>query len=963
MLPTGTVTFLFSDVEGSTRLWEVHPQEMQVAIARHDVIMQTAIAEKNGHVVKQRGDGFHAAFASAYDAVNAAVAAQTALQEEPWDEVIGAIRVRISLHTSTAQLREGDYYGPQVNRAARLESIAHGGQVLISSATRELIRDELPEDVGVIDLDRQRLKDLSRPERVYQLVAADIQSDFPPLRSLDSRHNNLPILQTSFLGRETELNEICELFGEPNCRLLTLVGPGGIGKTRLVLTTAAESIDEFSHGVWLVELAAITEAEILPDQIASVFGVTAQEARGGRGVTDVLVDYFKDKTLLLVLDNCEHLIEACASFAEVMLQRCPKVKLLATSREDFGIPGEWTYRVSPLALPPDETPLPDLEMYPAIQLFLERARVARPRFGLTEDNGAVLAEICRTLDGIPLAIELAAARVRVISLEQISERLQDRFYLLAGGPRTALPRHQTLQATMDWSYNLLSEPERALLRRLSVFTGGWTLEAAEEVASFGEVTRQQVLDLLTLLVDKSLVGVEERGNIMRYGMLETVRQYGVNKLSEQGEVEETQRRYATFFIQLAEGADEGLRDARQLDSLELLDTEHDNIRSALGWSLDSREMDLAFRLVGAMGWFWFMRGHWVDARRWLTKVLDLGAGGSPPLRAKAICRAGGLELIRGNLIGTVELVEGALDIFRRESDDSGIAWCLNLLGQARTFRQEDIENANADPFLIRSAEIFSTLEDDWGVSWSNRYLGQVAEFRGDLNQSYELQKQALHGFEVVGDIWNVAHSFFLLGASASRHRDLEVAKWAFEESLEKCGMVEDKVMEAHALKGLAHLALYRNDLIQAEELFQVALEALQKIGDEGCVAGANKDLAEVMRRQGDFLQAKELLSQSLHSFENLGFEENIVWVVERFAALAHSMGNGERAARLLAVSDTYLGEGVFPLSPTFRDEHKQLVTSTRKLLGDQVYERLYAEGAAMDLQEAVVYALEEIPEN
>lgn len=955
MLPSGTITFLFSDIEGSTRLWEEHPHEMGAAIARHDTIMQQAITGHNGHVVKQRGDGFHAAFASATDAVDAAVAAQQNLQAEDWDEAIGALRVRISLHTSTAEPRQGDYYGPQLNRAARLESIAHGGQVLVSSATRELIRDELPKGVWLIDLDQHRLKDLSRSERVYQLVGLGMQADFPPLRSLEGRQHNLPIMGTSFIGRAEEISEILELFRGRGCRLLTLVGPGGIGKTRLVLMAAAESIDEFPHGVWLVELAAISEPEILPDHISSVFGVTAQEARAGRGVTDVLVEYFKDKTLLLVLDNCEHLVETCAVFAEMLLQRCPQVKLLATSREELGVPGEQTIRVAPLGLPPEETLLPDLELYPAVQLFIERASRARPGFDPTDGNRAVIADICRRLDGIPLAIELAAARVKVLSLKQIAERLQDCFSLLTGGPRTVIPRHQTLQAAMDWSYDLLSDPERALLCRLSVFSGSWTLEAAEEVAAFGEVSKPAVLDLLTHLVDKSLINPVPAGSVMRYGMLVTVRQYSLNRLRERGETGDVHRRHADYFTRLAERADLGLRDANQVESLALLDTEHDNIRLALGWALDAGAMDIALTLVGNMGWFWFMRGHWVESWRWLTWALKLSPDGDPRLRAWAITRAGGLQLIRGNLVDAVALVESALDFYRQQDDLSGIAWCLNLLGQAGTFNQEQYDSAVA--LLYESVETFRSLGDDWGVAWSSRYIGQIVEFQSGYQESYGLQVGALQTFEAIGDTWNVAHSLYLLGRTALRHMELETARECFERGLEQCKLVEDKVIEAHALRGLAQLALYSGELEVADELYLIALEALGKIGDEGCMAGANMELAEVKRRKGDFAPTGELLSQSLHGYQQLGVEEGMVLVVERYAALVHSMGEEERAARLLGASDACLSAGGHVLTPFFRQDHDQMAATVRGALGDHAYEQLYAEGAAMGLKQAMEYGL------
>jgi predicted ATPase len=632
------------------------------------------------------------------------------------------------------------------------------------------------------------------------------------------------------------------------------------------------------------------------------------------------------------------------------------VKLLVTSREDLRIPGETILHVSPLELPPDETPVEHLGTYEAIRLFVERAAAAQHDFGLTPENGGALAQICRQLDGIPLAIELAASRVKVIAPEQIAERLQDRFQLLTSGSRTALPRHQTLEAMMDWSYSLLSEPERALLRQLAVFSGGWTLEAAEKVAKFEKEVKVEVLDQLSQLVDKSLVLVEEGEHAVRYGLLETVRQYGINKLAEGGEVEEVRQRHANYFVKLAEQVDQGLRDERQIECIEVLENEHDNLRVALRRSIDKADADLAFRLVSALGWFWFMRGYWKESWIWLTQSLDLGTGSDPMLRVKAIYRAGGLEIIRGNLAGTTELVEEALVICREKDDKEGVAWCLNLLGQAKTWDFKSMDGAAA--LLSESIELFSMLENESGVAFSLRYLGQVAEMQGDYERSIKLQKDGLRRLEEIGDIWNSAHSLYLLGVSMYNHGDFQGARWAYEQSLEKCSLVEDKVMAAHALRGLAQLAMQRNDLEQAEQLSREALEALQKIGDENCVAGTMRDLGEIARRQGDFERASGLLSQSLLSFEKMGNDIPIVVTLDRFASLAGSTGRKDKAARLLAAVDAHIGEDFRQFSPLLIGEHERLVTSTREHLGNRVFEQLWAEGAEMSLEQAVAYAIE-----
>jgi serine/threonine-protein kinase PknK len=830
------------------------------------------------------------------------------------------------------------------------------------------INPEIPPDLN--DLITSLLNKIpdGRPSSARELLQILETFDFSPTgeRRTDSafratytaptKNHNLTAQPNTFIGREEEIKQIKGLLGDPNCRLLTLVGIGGIGKTRLAVQVANESIDKFADGVWLVELAALTEAEFLPQHIASVLGVSAQEAREGRDESDVLVDYLRDKNLLLVIDNCEHLIEVCAAFVEKLMGGCPHVKLLVTSREDLRISGETIFHVTPLELPPDKISLKHLETFEAIRLFVDRGAAASPGFKLTEENGTVLTKICRQLDGIPLAIELAAVRVKVITPDQIAERLWDRFQLLTGGSRTALPRHQTLKATMDWSYSLLTKPERTLLRRLSIFSGGWTLETAEKVTGFGDGDKLDVLNLLSQLIDKSLVFVQKQRYAARYGMLETVRQYGISKLSKQ-EANKVRRRHTDFFVQLAEQADNGLRDDRQMRSLAVLDVEHDNLRAALRQSIDNNETDPAFSLVGSLGWYWFMRGYWKEAWSWLTKALEIKTDANPSLRAKAIYRAGGLELIRGNLTGTTELVEEALVTCREEDDAEGTAWCLNLLGQAGTWGYKDMDDAGS--FLTESIELFNKLGNDWGVAWSLRYLGQVAEINEDYEEALELQKEGLRKFEEIGDIWNSAHSLYLLGGSMYQHGDFEEAKWAYEQSLAKCKIVEDKVIAAHALRGLALLALQKDSVDQAGDLAQEALEALQKIGDENCAAGALRDLAEVARRQGDYEQSSKLLIQSLRSFDELRNKFAVTSIMDRFAKLAQSMGRTERAIRLLAAVNTRFEEDEIRFPPTSQDEHDHLVDSTRNLIDNQAFEQLWAEGAAMSYAQAIAYAIEE----
>jgi predicted ATPase/class 3 adenylate cyclase len=539
--PTGAVTFLFTDIEGSTRMWERLPAAMKPALARHDAILREAVAAHGGRIVKTTGDGCHAAFSSAVDGVAAALDAQRVLAGEAWESIRPEIiRVRMGVYTGEAEARAGDYYGPALNRAARLMSVGNGGQVLVSAVTAELARDRLPADTSLRDLGEHRLKDLVRPERIYQLVGAGLQADFPPLKSLDAVANNLPAQLTSFVGREAEITEVRRLLGAS--RLLTFTGSGGTGKTRLSLQVAAEALADFADGVWLVELAPLADPDRVAAAVAAVFDLRDQP---GRTMLEQLQDFLRARQVLLILDNCEHLITASARMADALVRACPKVKVLASSREALGLAGERIFHVPSLGLPETMGTLDAVARSEAVQLFVERATAAQARFSLSEQNAGAVADICRRLDGIPLAIELAAARIRLFTPEQIAARLNDRFKLLTGGSRTALPRQQTLRALIDWSYDLLPESEKALLRRLAVFAGGWTFEAAEAVCDSDDL-----LDQLGHLVDKSLVAVADFAGEARYRLLETVRQYAREKLFDAGETGDARARHLAYFVRL-----------------------------------------------------------------------------------------------------------------------------------------------------------------------------------------------------------------------------------------------------------------------------------------------------------------------------------------------------------------------------------------------------------------------------
>jgi predicted ATPase/class 3 adenylate cyclase len=595
--PSGTVTFLFTDVVGSTRLWEDHAAGMHDALARHDEIIRDAIESRGGHVVKTTGDGAHAAFATAHDAIGAAVDAQRQLVHETWG-LPEPIRVRIGVHTGYAREREGDYYGPALNRAARLMSIAHGGQIVISAAAEDLARDALPDGVTLADLGEHRLRDLEHAERVFQVLHGDLPREFPPLRGVDTYPTNLPQQLTSFVGRADEISEVCTALGE--VRIVTLTGVGGVGKTRLAVQAAAEVLPLYSDGVWLCELGPLSDAAGIDDLVATTLSVAQHP---GESLRDSIAAGLRDREMLLVLDNCEHLIAASARFVDALARACPNLRVLATSREGLGLSGERLMAIRSLAVPDEGERPEEFAEYEAVRLFVDRATDARRGFIATPENLATIAQISRRLDGIPLAIELAAARVRMMTPADIARRLDERFRLLTGGSRTAVERHQTLRAAVDWSYALLEPSEQVALDRLAVFAGGFTLDAAEAVV-VDDGSDVDVIELLGQLVDKSLVVAEEdTDGATRYRLLETIRQYAAERLDGRGEGDVVRRRHAECYIALIERVEAAIPGPNEDEWVRAADREMANFRAALEWAASVGDADVALRLAVPLGQF------------------------------------------------------------------------------------------------------------------------------------------------------------------------------------------------------------------------------------------------------------------------------------------------------------------------------------------------------------------------
>lgn len=621
-LPIGTISFLMTDIEGSTRLWQEHPHEMESALQRHDEMASRIIALQDGVLVKRRGEGdsLFAVFDRPSDAVAAAVEFQQFLIREFADEAT-PLRVRTAIHTGEAEHRDGDYFGPAVNRCARLRSVGHGGQVLLSRTAFDLVQDNLPPDMTFLPLGEVRLRDLDRPEEVFQLLHPSLPAEFPRPRSLEVNPNNLPSQPSSFVGRGRELAILERMINRE--RLVTVTGPTGSGKTRLALQTAADLLDRFPDGVWLIELAAVTDPDSVPEATARSLGSDGE----GHVTLDQLCDRLRDRHCLLILDNCEHLLVACAQLIDRILRSCANVRILATSQFAIGITGEQTFRLQSLSMPGEwsHPTVESLTQYEAVRLFVERATEARPSFVVTNQNAPAVAQICHRLDGVPLAIELAAARIKVLTAEQIAERLDDRFRLLTGGSRTAMPRHQTLSAAIDWTYDLLLDNERSLLKRLAVFRGGWTLDAAQEVCACEKFDPYAVLDLLGSLVDKSLVFVHDVGEVARYAMMETVRQYAWDRMLEQEGVDVVSDRHAAYYLRIAADHCSDASDD-PVECVARLRQEARNMQAMLEWLRVQSDVEYAHAMAGhgwaalTVGAYYLEAGEPEAAKPWLEQA-------------------------------------------------------------------------------------------------------------------------------------------------------------------------------------------------------------------------------------------------------------------------------------------------------------------------------------------------------
>jgi predicted ATPase/class 3 adenylate cyclase/Tfp pilus assembly protein PilF len=927
-LPIETLTFLFTDMEGSAKLWEQHADAMPAVLTLHEVILRHAIEANGGQIFKTVGDACYAVFRSAPAAFAAGLAIQRALYAQDWGKV-ERVRVRMALHIGPAEKRTDDYFGLTLNRVDRLVHLGHGGQTLLSEAMAEQVRDVLPGDVELRDLGKHQLRDMAIPERIFQVVAPELPSDFPPLRAIGMCPTNLPAQLTSFIGREEEIASVCSLLRRADVRLLTLSGSGGTGKTRLGLQVAAQLLNEFGDGVFFVSLAAISTVGLVAFTIAQTLGV---KEVAGQPILETLKDYLRPRQILLILDNFEQVITAAPMVTE-LLAVASRLKVLVTSREVFLIYGEHEFPVLPFVLPDlDRLPLqedafvPVLSEYAAVQLFVERAQAVQPDFRLDGENARTVAEICARLDGLPLAIELAAACCRSFSPQAILARLTgavgpSSLRMLTGSLRDLPARQRTLRGAIDWSYNLLDIGEKKLFARLAVFVGGGTTEAVEVVCNIGGDLSMDVLDGLTSLVNKSMLqsahGIEGEP---RFTMLETIREYALERLEASGEARLLRQYHAGYYLTLAGRAEPELRAGpQQVAWLDRLEQEHGNLRAALTWSLERGEGEIALLLSSALWRFWYWHSHLSEGSHWLGLALAATRSDKEmaTVRVRVLNGAGNLASARGDYEQARALLEEGLALGREQgmASKADLAPLLNTLGTV-TVNQGDYQRAQM--FYEECLALQREWGDQVGIAHVLNNLGVVVSNQGDYEQAQTFLEESLARFRELGIKWGIAYALGNLGRAALCLGDYARATTQIEESLALCQELGDRDGVAECLARLGGVAAAQSDAERAVALYRESLSLYQQVGDKPGVAECLKELAKVTGKLG----------QPVHAVRLFGAAE--------------------------ALREALKGS----LLPDERISYERSVAEARARLDETTFAAAWAEGRAMTLEQAILFALD-----
>jgi predicted ATPase/class 3 adenylate cyclase len=858
-LPEGTITFLFTDIEGSTIRWERFPDIMRETLARHDALLRVIMDEHRGIVFKTVGDAFYVAFASAGEALSAAVAAQQALVAEPWHEKIQPLRVRMALHTGEAEQRGHDYFGQVLNRVARILSTGHGGQVLLSQTTLDLVHGELAESVTFRDLGRHRLKDIQYPVQIFQLIIADLPEHFSPLKSLDLRPHNLPAQLANCVGREIELSAVSKLLLGQAPRMLTLIGPGGIGKTRFGLYVATSVIETFPDGIWFVELATIRDVDAIIPAIFQAMGIYEKTQQLSM---DQLKERLDGRTLLF-LDSVEQ-VSGAEVFISDLLQACPRLKLLVTSRGALQLSQEYVYQILPLALPEVRRTLtPEaLLAYGAVALFVQQAQIAKPAFTLNRSNTSTIMKICKRLDGLPLAIELAAARIKILSLQTMLKRLDHQLQLLAGSEKQQTHHQQTLRGTIAWSYNLLSVDEKALLSQLAIFRSGCTFEAIEAICTAVAVIDTDLLDLLRSLLDKSLLRQQEgESGEPRFRIMYIIREYALEQLRKHDETDELKQRHADYYLTLVEQVAPTLTGVEQKSALAMLEEEQENVQGALSWFLEEGALTGAFRMVDALWRFWWMHGHINEGLRWLDMLLsaDQVDAVAPMLHSRVLVIASRLASSQNDYEQAALFAEQALVLSEAAGDKRSLSSVYTTLAEVSFHKGAYVQ---ATELLEKSLVIQRALGERRDTASLLNNLGNVALQQGDLARATSLQEESLQLFRSVKDQWAIATVLNSLGEVERRKGNHKQAAILYKEALKLCRSLEYTEGSAAALVSLGDIARYQGDHEHASTLYKESLslfrEMKSRVGITICLQG----LAEVAYIQEQLELATRLFAQA-----------------------------------------------------------------------------------------------------
>jgi predicted ATPase/class 3 adenylate cyclase/DNA-binding CsgD family transcriptional regulator len=945
-LPTGTVTLLFTDIEGSTHLLQQLGKQYDELLAQCRQLLRAAFQQWNGYEVDTQGDSVFVAFARATDALAASVDGQRALAAHGWPDGV-SVRVRMGLHTGEPVLSAENYVGLDVHRTARIMRSGHGGQVLLSQTTRDLVEHDLPTGVSLRDLGTHRLKDLQHPSHLFQLVVAGLPADFPSLKTLDTHLNNLPIQPTSLIGREKEVTAVGRLVQREEVRLVTLTGPGGVGKTRLGLQAAAECSDHFADGVFIVNLAPISDPTLVVPTVAQILDI--REA-SGQPLLERLKEQLQQKQLLLLLDNFEQVVRAAVQVAE-LLAACQGLKVLVTSRAVLHVRAEHEFAVPPLTLP-DLTHLPDLATLPhytAVALFLARAQATKPDFQITLANARAIAEICVRLDGLPLAIELAAARIKLLPPQVLLKRLSPRLVILTGAPRDVPARQQTLRNTITWSYHLLDVAEKRLFRCLSVFVNGCQLSAAEAICGAG--LDGSVLDGVTSLIDKSLLHqTEQEGEEPRLVMLETIREYGWEALATSGEAEVIQHAHAAYYLALVEEAEQRLTSAGKGRWLERLQREHENLRAALAWLMEHKEQEAALRLCGALWRFWWVRGHVSEGRSELSRALSTSEGVATSVRAKALHAAGSLAGLQGDFEQAEALCGKGLALFRELGDLRGSATSFWMLGYVAWERSD---YAAARSLLEEAVALCREVDDQDGITLALYNLATVFLLQGEYDRARSLLEEAV-ALSREGDAsWNTTPSLWLLALVISFQDDLPRAYALLEESLALARQEGYKDGIAASLFVSGMVTLQQGDEASARPLLEESLALFKELGDRHNIAQVLVGLAWVSLVQGDYAAACALLKESLALARAVGNKWFIAAGLVVYGALATAQGEWAWVARLSGAVEALCKaiNGVLP--PSARAMQEFTLAAARVQLGEETFRAAWDEGRMMTLEQVL----------